>query len=125
MTQKLEAGTSLLEATKDLKAVPRMTAWFTQDGPLAEFKKSQNVAEALAEKHLTQWAGPFFLDGKQAIFQVVEEQPRPLDLKRYEKDREKLQSMLMDVKQDLWLKEFLTTQRKVLKVRIYMDTTGS
>jgi hypothetical protein len=125
LTEKLEAGTSMLEAAKSLHLATHTTAWFTADKGLVEFKKSQPAAEALAQKHLGQWAGPFQLNDQQVLFQLVEEKERPLNKVVYEKNREKLQSQLMDVKQELWIKSFLTAQRKALKVKIYLDPSAS
>lgn len=120
IASKMKLNESIEQVGKDLSLGVSQTPWFNRHGDIPKMKGSITAAEALSDLYSGQWKGPLSVGEDQCFFQITEEKPAqglkagdPSDLagvyETFKKDRV-----------NLWLKDYLTAQRKELKVKTFL-----
>jgi len=124
LTNRLNSGDALAKAAGDLKLDLHETGWFNRTKGIAEWKDSKSAAESLSVLHVGEWRGPLSLGkNQQVVFEISQDRENPPTKEQLAKMQSTVQALLMDEKQDEWMKAFMKEQRKALKIKIY-DTDG-
>jgi peptidyl-prolyl cis-trans isomerase D len=118
LAEKLKAKEALDKSAKGLGLPTSTTNWFNRGKGIPGLTDSKNAANELAGLYVKDWAGPISLDKNEYFFQIIEEKTGDISPEEAKKIRSDAAQRLRNQRLEIWLKDFMTTQRKKLNVKI-------
>jgi hypothetical protein len=105
---------------KELSLSVSQTPWFNRRGDIPKLKGSLPTAEALSDLYPDQWKGPLSIGEDQCFFQISEERSAQGLKPQDPADQAKVYETFKKDRVNLWLKDYLTAQRKEQKVTTFL-----
>ena len=123
LVEKLKNKETLDKAAADLGLSVSETTWFNRTTGIPSLKDSKEISEELSDLYSNDWKGPLSLGQKEIFFQVSETRESGKSDESIEKDTPDIARRLSSHRQEMWLKDFLAYQKKVLKVKTYLTNS--
>jgi parvulin-like peptidyl-prolyl isomerase len=121
LIQKLKNKLSLVNSAKELGLSTTITDWFNRQAGVPNISGSKDAAGELASLYPQQWKGPLAIQQKEYFFQIIdardEKNPKPMS----DQDQVQLTQRMNYERQQSWLQDFLTFERKKLGVKNFLD----
>lgn len=119
LTDKLNANESVEKAGREMGLPAQTSAWFDRSSGIPKIKDSKNAADSLASLYLNQWKGPLAIGTDEYFFQVVDIKPSGKTAVQSAGDLSDIAKHYLSDRESAWIKDFLESQRKSLKVRTF------
>jgi peptidyl-prolyl cis-trans isomerase D len=120
IASKLKLNENLGQIGKELSLSVSQTPWFNRRGDIPKLKGSLPTAEALSDLYPDQWKGPLSIGEDQCFFQISEERSAQGLKPQDPADQAKVYETFKKDRVNLWLKDYLTAQRKEQKVTTFL-----
>ena len=118
---KLKTNEPLEKAAKDLGLSVATTDWFNRSSGIPRISDSKDSAEQLASLYTQQWKGPLSIHQKEYFFQIVDAKEGASPKTMTDSERSELIQRLTYERQQAWLQDFLTAERKKLEVKTFLN----
>jgi peptidyl-prolyl cis-trans isomerase D len=122
LVEKLKAKETLEKATAELGLKTSTTDWFNREADIKGIKNSKGTAAELAGLYVQDWKGPLSVGDKEYFFQIIDEREGKSGSTIADQEKAELQQRLISQRQDDWLQDFLTAQRKTLNVKSFLNS---
>ncbi len=122
LVEKLKAKEPLEKAAADLGLKTSITTWFNRQSDIKGLKNSKATAEELAGLYLQDWKGPIPIEQKEYFFQIIDAKTDKSTSTLTDQQRAELQQRLINQRQQDWLQDFLSAQRKTLNVKTFLNS---
>ncbi len=107
------------KAGKELGLAVQTTSWFDRHSGIPRLKDSKNAADSLASLYLNQWKGPLAIGTDEYFFQIVDVKTNGPYSSQNAGDLADIAKHYLSDREAIWIKDFLESQRKSLKVRTF------
>ncbi|HJT23133.1 MAG TPA: SurA N-terminal domain-containing protein, partial [bacterium] len=121
LAEKLKDKEPLEKAAKELGLSATATDWFNRNSGIPHLADSKDAAEQLADLYPQQWKGPLSLHQKQYFFQIAEAKEGAAHKTMTASERAEMTQRLTYERQQAWLQDFLTAERKKLGVKTFLN----
>jgi peptidyl-prolyl cis-trans isomerase D len=122
LVEKLKAKETLEKAADELGLKISTTDWFNRQSDIKGIKNSKETAAELASLYVQDWKGPLPLGEKEYFFQVIDAKDGKSPSTPSDQEKAGLQQRLISQRQNDWLQDFLSAQRKTLNVKSFLDS---
>ncbi len=120
LVEKLKAKEPLEKAANELGLKTSTTDWFNRQSDIKGLKNSKETAEELAGLYVLDWKGPLPIGQKEYFFQITDSKDGKSSTLT-DQARTELQQRLINQRQQDWLQDFLSAQRKTLNVKTFLN----
>lgn len=121
LVEKLKSKESLEQAARELDLPIATTDWFNRNSGIPRIPDSKDVAGQLASLYPQQWKGPLSIHQKEFFFQVVDAKEETTHKTLTDSERAEIIQKLTYERQQAWLQDFLSTERKKLEVKTFLN----
>ncbi len=121
LAEKLKNKEPMEKAAAALGLTVSETTWFNRSSGIPKLKDSKDLSEELADLYPADWKGPLNHGQTELFFQVAETREGGKSPEEIVKDTPDISQRLASQRQEVWLKDFLTDQRKKLKVKTFLN----
>ncbi len=122
LVEKLKAKEPLEKAANELGLKASTTDWFNRQSDIKGLKNSKGTAEELASLYVQDWKGPVPIDRKEYFFQIIDSKDGKSASAMTDQERAQLQQRLINQRQEDWLQDFLSAQRKTMNVKTFLNS---
>jgi peptidyl-prolyl cis-trans isomerase D len=122
LVEKLKAKEPLEKAAGELGLKTSTTDWFNRNADIKGLKNSKGTAAELAGLYVQDWKGPLSLGEKEYFFQIIDAKDGKSGSTLTDQEKAELEQRLISQRQDDWLQDFLTAQRKTLNVKSFLNS---
>jgi len=121
LASKLKEKDSLDKAAKDLGLTVTTTDWFNRTSGIPHISDSKEVAIELAGLYPQEWKGPLPIHQKQYFFQITDAREGTNRKTITDQEKTEITQQMNYERQQTWLQDFLTFQRKKLGVKTFLN----
>lgn len=121
LAEKLKNKETLEKAAKELGLSVTTTDWFSRQTGIPHILDSKDAAEELASLYPQQWKGPLSIHQKEYFFQIVDAQEENNRKALTDQERMEITQRMTYERQQAWLQDFLTNERKILDVKTFLN----
>lgn len=118
---KLKGKDSLAKAAQELGLIVTVTDWFDRNSGIPHIAESKDAATQLAGLYPQEWKGPLSIHQKDYFFQITDAREGAVHKTPTDQEKDEMNQRMNYERQQTWLQDFLSSQRKKMGVKTFLN----